>query len=342
MDKHYVEKFRIREDGTVERKTIGRLKHGAWARSECVEEFMSVYEFEGKDFSESKIRGPLYFDLDTNLSTRKQYKELKHQVRTLYHCFAKWKIEENEIELYFSGAKGFHLLVPAEVLGINYGEDWNLINKFIAESLKENYGITLLDTSIYDKRRLLRIPGSVNFKSRLYKIPLSFDEFDKISLKQLRERAKTKPAKPKDTMYVLNVEASQTFNDFIKDFRAGQEENTEKKESAPITISSDSPLLPCIEQALRTNCPEGHRNKTAFLLASSLLQRKFSIQGIEEKLETWNRNNDVPLSTAELQVIINNAISNDTKDKNHYGCGVFQDEGLCVADCPMNRDKKAA
>ena len=115
MNKHYVEKFRIREDGTMERKTIGRLKHGAWARSKCIEEFLSVYEFENREFSESKIRGPLYFDLDTNLSTRKQYKELKHQVRILYHCLAKWKIEKREIELYFSGAKGFHLLVPAEL-----------------------------------------------------------------------------------------------------------------------------------------------------------------------------------------------------------------------------------
>lgn len=341
MDKYYVEKFRIREDGTVERKTIGRLKHGAWARSEYIEEFLSVYEFESREVSESRIRGPLYFDLDTNLSTRKQYKELKHQVRRLYHCFAKWKIEKNEIELYFSGAKGFHLLVPAEVLGIDYGEDWNLINKAIAESLKENYGVTLLDTSIYDKRRLLRMPGSINFKSRLYKISLCFDEFDKISLKQLREQAKAKPTKPKDVMYVLNIEASQAFNDFIKDFRIEQK-NEEKKESAPLTFSSDSPLLPCIEKALKTNCPEGYRNKTAFLLASSLLQRKCSIQDIEEKLGTWNRNNDVPLSSAELQVIINNAVSNDNKDKNHYGCKVFQDEGLCIANCSLNRDNKAA
>lgn len=342
MNKHFVEKLRIQEDGTVERKTRNRVRHGAWANSNNVEEYLSVYEFENKDLSESRIRGALYFDLDTNLSTRRQFKELKHQVRQLYKCFASWKIKKTEIELFFSGAKGFHLLIPKEVLGIDYGEDWNLINKAIAESLKDNYGVTLLDTSIYDKKRLLRMPGSVNFKSRLYKIPLSFDEFDKISLKQLRERAKTKPVKPKDSVYVLNVEASQAFNDFIKEYRTGQEENTEKKRTAPITFSSDSPLLPCIEQALNTSCPEGTRNKTAFLLASSLLQRKFSIQDIEEKLETWNRNNDIPLSKAELQVIINNAISNDTKDKNHYGCGVFQSEGLCVADCPMNRDKKAA
>ena len=342
MDKHCVEKLRIRQDGTVERKTIGRVKHGVWTRNECEEEFLSVYEFERKDFAESRIRGPLFFDLDTNLSTRRQFKELKHQVRKLYNCFASWKIEKTEIELFFSGSKGFHFLIPREVLGIDYGENWNLINKSIAESLKEYYGVTLLDTSIYDKRRLLRLPGSINFKSKLYKIPLSFDEFDKISLKQLKEQAKIKPTKPKDVKYVLNKEASQAFNDFITKIKTEQEENTEKKEFAPITISSDSPLLPCIEQALRTNCPEGCRNKTAFLLASSLLQRKFSIHDIEEKLEAWNKNNEVPLPSSELQVIINNAISNDNKDKNHYGCGVFQDEGLCLANCSLNNINRAA
>ena len=99
MDKHYVEKLRIRQDGTVERKTIGRVKHEEWTRNECEEEFLSIYEFESKDFAESKIRGPLFFDLDTNLSTKRHFKELKHQVRKLYNCFARWKIEKAEITL---------------------------------------------------------------------------------------------------------------------------------------------------------------------------------------------------------------------------------------------------
>ena len=92
MARSYAEKTLMFENGFVERETVADVEQRAWAESDKCEEYQSVYRFANKDLEKSKIKGPLFFDLDTDLSTRKQYHELKRQVRKLYNCFAEWKI----------------------------------------------------------------------------------------------------------------------------------------------------------------------------------------------------------------------------------------------------------
>lgn len=342
MARNYAEKMLMFENGIVERKTVTDVEQRVWSESDKCEEYQSVYRFANEDLEKSKIKGPLFFDLDTDLSTRKQYHELKRQVRKLYNCFAEWKIKPSEIELYFSGFKGFHFIVPAEVLKIGYSEDLNSVNKFLAETLKNTYGVSLLDTGIYDKRRLLRVPGSINYKSKLYKIPLSFDEFDKISLKQLKELAKTQPKKRETVKYSVNQNATEAFRNYVRKFRSKQKRDTKKKECAPKTLSSEQNLLPCIEYALRNDCPVGKRDKTAFLIASFFLQRKTDIATIKEALSQWNKKLTEPLHHMKLYHIVNDAVKNDAKNKNHYGCGVFQSEGLCLESCSLKQSNRAA
>lgn len=342
MVKNYAEKMLMFENGIVERVTVSDVNLEVWAERDNREEYQSIYRFASENLEKSKIKGPLFFDLDTDLSTRRQYHELKRQVRKLYACFAEWKVTPDEIELYFSGSKGFHFLVPAEVLKIGYSEDLNSVNKSLAKTLKENYGVSLLDTGIYDKRRLLRVPGSINYKSKLYKIPLSFDEFDKISLKQLRELAKTQPEKREKVKYSVNQYAAEAFRNYVKKFRSKLKRDAKKKVSAPKDVSSKQNLLPCIENALHSNCPVGRRDKTAFLIASFFLQRKTDIATIREILSRWNKSLTEPLHHMKLYHIVNDASKNDAKDKNHYGCGVFQSEGLCLENCSLKQTNRAA
>lgn len=334
---NYIETMRINANEVVERRTVSSKESKTWTSSENSEEYQSVYEFDSIDFSKNKIRGPLFFDLDTNLSTRRQYNELKRQVRKLYECFAKWNVSNSEIELFFSGSKGFHFVIPAEVLKINFREDWNYVNRVFAEILKNDYGVSLIDLAVYDKRRMLRLPGSINYKSRLYKIPLSFAEFDKISLKQLRELAKIKPREYLPEKHNVNQDAAEAFHAYVKKIRAKKKRNEKKKESAPITFSSSVNLLPCIEKAIRSDCPVGKRDTTAFLIASFFLQRKTDVAKIRKVLTKWNKNLTEPLNPLKLWHIVNDACKNDAKAKNHYGCGIFREEGLCAENCSLKQ-----
>ena len=92
-------------------------------------------------------------------------------------------------------------------------------------------------------------------------------------------------------------------------------------------------FLPCVEKALSSDCMEGRRNKTAFLIASSLIQRKMERVKIKELILRWNRNLSEPMGDNEAENVIIKAFLNNEKGKNHYGCGVFQAEGLCVGNC---------
>ena len=213
--------------------------------------------------------------------------------------------------------------------------------------LKTEIGVEHLDTGIYDRRRVLRLPGSVNFKTGLYKIPLPFDVFDAVSLKNLRQAASVRPLKSSITrmVYAVNKKAAERFLDCTRWARKLQADkydttNLSGKAAADcqtINLSDNEKntkeFLPCIKNALYGDCEEGRRNSTAFLIASSLIQRKMGREEIKRLIFAWNKRLSSPLDEAEVEKVICNAFSNTQKGKNYYGCGVFRDNGLCIDNC---------
>lgn len=327
-------------NGKIDRKKID-YNDSCWADSGDIEEYKSIYCFKENKAENNYMRGPLFFDLDGNLRTRAGYKDLKRQIRTLYNLFSKWDLEKEEVELYFSGAKGFHFIIPAKVFGIGFKQNLNSVNRQLALALKENYGICSLDTSIYDKSRLLRMPGSINYKSGLYKIPLSYEEFDKISLKELKNKAAEQPKNLVSKKHKINRSFSSKLREYIEkvnvNFRLQAEEAKRKRSSS----FSPKTVLPCIKNTLYSDCPKGKRNRIAFLIISCLLQAKRGHQEIENALCSWNKQLTCPLKKSELENIMKNAILNDSKGKNFYGCGIMKDEGLCVKSCLLlNKTEK--
>lgn len=94
----------------------------------------------------------------------------------------KFNINEENVEIYFSGNKGFTLVVtlPREVT------PEEMANIAIQ---KIGYGLTTLDKSIYNASRILRVPGTKHQVSNLYKIPLTMDDLCTLSIDEIRDRA---------------------------------------------------------------------------------------------------------------------------------------------------------
>lgn len=91
------------------------------------------------------------------------------------------------IELYFSGNKGFHV-----VLNTNQSFSPKEM-KAICKKISEISGITeTLDLAIYNTTRIIRIEGTINTKSGLYKIQLNPKTFKSHSCEDIKELAKTK------------------------------------------------------------------------------------------------------------------------------------------------------
>src|SRR5690606_12219063 len=89
----------------------------------------------------------------------------------------KFSMTEDEVRVYFSGSKGFHIIVNPIVLGIQPHKQLHRIFKFVANSLETQLGLQSLDTSsIYGHGRMLRLVNSIHFKSGLFKVELSYEE----------------------------------------------------------------------------------------------------------------------------------------------------------------------
>src|SRR5215212_993418 len=99
-----------------------------------------------------------------------------------------YEAEAGALRIYFSGSKGFHVEIPAECFG-GFEPSIGAPEKVRAIALKIAGG-TELDTATYDRTRLWRVPHTLNKKTGLYKIPLSYKELMTLSVEKIKELAK--------------------------------------------------------------------------------------------------------------------------------------------------------
>ena len=138
--------------------------------------YMCVYAYENiNDLDNCKIYGDLYFDLDGDIHSETGYKKLRSNVTILVSYFKSIGLNDDEIEIYFSGAKGFHILIPAKVLGIEPSTNLNQLYKSWAIYLKNTYKVDTIYIVIYDRKRLLRIKNTTNSKTGLKKTRIDLD-----------------------------------------------------------------------------------------------------------------------------------------------------------------------
>jgi len=104
----------------------------------------------------------------------------------------------DDMLFYFSGNKGFHVLIKQELEpSIELPE---IVKKYCF-ALGKNF--STFDRSIYDKTRILRIPNSKHRKSGLYKIPLLPGEIFGYTLEEIRELAKQQRSIPDAVSFYL-------------------------------------------------------------------------------------------------------------------------------------------
>ena len=141
----------------------------------------------------TKYISPLYFDIDGKITSEGEFKEVKTALLSLIAFLTMdLRIKSHEIKVYFSGGKGFHVFVNPGVLNIMPSSYLHMAYKIIAMhiSKKIEYG-NLLDTKIYDCKRLIRVPNSINNKTGYYKIPIPLQDILNLSLSELLKKAQS-------------------------------------------------------------------------------------------------------------------------------------------------------
>ena len=140
----------------------------------------------------TKYYSPLYFDLDGDIRSDEGFEALRLAVLSLTtNLCTELRLRREAIKFYFSGGKGFHLFISPRVLQLKPHEKLNMIFRVFVQYMKNRteHG-ELIDTKIYDNKRLIRMPNSVNRKTGLYKIPIQYSELRTITRKALLEKAK--------------------------------------------------------------------------------------------------------------------------------------------------------
>lgn len=151
--------------------------------------YSSVYYYNEKHYEHFKksgsIRGITDVYTDTivfDFDSKTDLEQTKQDALTAIKRLKTFNVKETNVEIYFSGNKGFTLSVK-------------LNNKITPEqarhiALNKIAGnLQTVDTSVYDASQIIRVPGTKHPKSGLYKIPLTISQLEKLNIEQIKERA---------------------------------------------------------------------------------------------------------------------------------------------------------
>jgi hypothetical protein len=96
--------------------------------------------------------------------------------------------EADDVPVWFSGSKGFHVAVelannPSPAVG------FNAVCRTLAEAIARNAGVKI-DSSIYDVNHIVRLPNTRHPKTGLFKRRLDADALFRLDIDAIREHAK--------------------------------------------------------------------------------------------------------------------------------------------------------
>jgi len=195
-------------------------------------------------------------------------------------------------ELYFSGGRGFHVVIPHEVFGQTPAQDNHLINRKLADLIQEETGELHFDPAIYSNRRQFRLPNSRHQKSGLYKIALTPEDL-RLGEAHIQEKAKTRgpaPVRPSQIceylcgLYALasgDIRSRPRYEvkpQNVSELQAARQSQprivADRKGMPPREYRAaigDLVHPPCIRQAFSVGVPDttlANRNQVTVLLAS--------------------------------------------------------------------------
>lgn len=224
-----------------------------------------------------------------------------------------FRIRTRELYVYFSGAKGFHIGIHQKLFG-NFEGSPHLIDRlkrFVSNFINENK-LKDVDMKIYDSKRIFRVSNSLNKKTGLYKIPITYDELTG-PLNNILSLAKN----PR-TDFIRDIPISDMY---VNEVLVYEWEKVR-------TISRSSKSEPRIEynsnQSGYFHPPQvGSRNSTLYKQAAMLFSiSELGKKSVTEIIQNANALTGNPLLDDEIESLIESAYKKAIRDK----CAVREEE----------------
>ncbi|WP_332648830.1 DNA primase small subunit domain-containing protein [Lysinibacillus sp. 54212] len=236
--------------------------------------FTTVQSFAGKTKQKSGevFLAPLYFDLDHEDNPAISQADA---VKLIEFFTEELDIRESDIWVYFSGSKGFHILINSQALGIEPGFDLHKVFKHIAGYLVHRLELQSLDLVVYTAKRMLRLPNTIHQKTRKYKIELTIDELKDKTLDEIKEMA-GQPRRPEELKYTsaarkealaLRTSAAHFYKDKRKEFLEAAATSKKQYDTETFSFKKGKPPV-CVEDILNNGWKkDGDRNQATVQLA---------------------------------------------------------------------------
>jgi hypothetical protein len=166
--------------------------------------------------------------------------------------------------LFFSGAKGFHVLVPRVIFGEpDYPRVLRIWQPLARRLSKE--GVSHSDLGVYQTSRVLRLPNSINSKTGLYKVPLEYKELRDLGLEHVLSVARS--PREEDSMAVPeeSPKAVGWFQDAVKWCERREARRAARPQARNFREGWRIP--PCVRSIEGATLPDGVRHEAYFVLA---------------------------------------------------------------------------
>lgn len=297
--------------------------------------FTTAYRYDSQNIREANMLGNLYIDFDiTDIDQANNFELIREDaIRVISALKAIFGIPREMIRIFFSGSKGVHITVPLEVMGIQPYPELNNVFKLIADDFAKLVRNQTVDTRIYDKVRLFRVPNSLHPKTGLYKVPITFEELRTSSLVDLKNIAKA-PRAPFEQPTSYITQANRMYQEYVKQWETEKAKQEARKGQAGERKLNFMP--PCIEHILTDGAKEGKRNNTAAVLGSYFMQRGVSEDEAVERVIDWA--NDTCDRTGFDDNEIKKTVASIYRAEHRYGCRTLKDVSICSSKCRLYKE----
>lgn len=205
----------------------------------------------------------------------------------LNHFQSEYGLSPDDTWIYFSGNKGFHIIVTAATYG--QIEPNELMGEAIKRAAIEMAGTVKIDTVIYENHRIVRVANSRHAKSGLYKIELSYDELVNLKIEEIQELAK----QPR------TIERKKLYRDIQKN------DLIARLVQSSFIVKENKEI---IETGFFLPGEKGNRNNKLFSQACTLFQNtSLHEKSIRELITSINLASGDPLPAHEINMLVNSA-----------------------------------
>lgn len=247
------------------------------------------------------VTNKLLWDFDSEDNIDLALSDTKEIIKRL----EKLGIEQEYIDLYFSGKKGTHVVVNLE--------QEISVEQFTSFTHRLAIGLKTFDDGVCNPSRVVRLPYTRHKETGLYKIPITIQQLNELSVDEIKELAKIKPDVmedlPKIKFQVPFVEKEKKTSTSKK-----QSENVQV---SPLNFDNKPKWISHFKYALLNGYfPAGIRKYALNILAATLKRQGFDH---EQTLGLLH-------SAAEKQAVIHNMDKKDDYEIENAAKTVFTDK----------------